>query len=362
MVNNRSGQNLSGCFWKFLPEREIEQQKKGTTMTVKIGINGFGRIGRLVFRAALESGKAEVVGINDLMDTATLAHLLKYDSTHGRFDGTVEAGEGKLVVNGKDIVVSAERNPADLKWDDLSADVVIESTGFFRKRDDAAKHLGGSVKKVIISAPSPDADNTIVIGVNDDTYDADKHDVLSNASCTTNCLAPVCKVLQDKFGIEQGLVTTIHAYTNDQSILDYPHSDLRRARAAALSMIPTKTGAAAAIGLVMPELKGMMDGMAVRVPTPNVSVVDLVASLKSDATADQINEAMKEASEGSLKGILGYTDEPVVSIDFNHCPDSSTFDSGCTKVLNDRMVKVISWYDNEWGYSCRTVELAAMVG
>ena len=215
-------------------------------MTVKIGINGFGRIGRLVFRAALESGKAEVVGINDLMDTATLAHLLKYDSTHGRFDGTVEAGEGKLVVNGKDIVVSAERDPADLNWDELGATVVVESTGFFRKRDDAAKHLGGSVKKVIISAPSPDADNTIVIGVNDDTYDADKHDVLSNASCTTNCLAPVCKVLQDKFGIEHGLVTTIHAYTNDQSILDYPHKDLRRARAAALSMIPTKTGAAAA--------------------------------------------------------------------------------------------------------------------
>jgi glyceraldehyde 3-phosphate dehydrogenase len=331
-------------------------------MAVKIGINGFGRIGRLVFRAAIESGQAEVVGVNDLCDTAMLAYLLKYDSTHGRFQGTVEAKADALVVNGQTITVCAERNPADLKWDAMGASVVVESTGIFRSREAAGAHLGGSVKKVIISAPSPDADNTIVLGVNDDTYDADNHHVVSNASCTTNCLAPVCKVLHDTFGIERGLVTTIHSYTNDQSLLDFPHKDPRRARAAAVSMIPTKTGAAAAIGLVMPELKGKMDGMAIRVPTPNVSVVDLVATLKSDATAETINAAIKAAADGPLKGILDYYDEPIVSIDFNHCPASSSFDSLCTKVLEDRMVKVISWYDNEWGYSCRTIDLAAKIG
>ncbi len=331
-------------------------------MTVKIGINGFGRIGRLVFRAALESGKAEVVGINDLCDNKTLAHLLKYDSTHGTFQGEVQAAEDALIVNGKKIAACAERDPAALKWDEMGADVVVESTGFFRKRDAAAAHLGGSVKKVIISAPSPDADNTIVLGVNDDTYDAEKDDVISNASCTTNCLAPVCKVLQEKFGIERGLMTTIHSYTNDQSVLDFAHKDLRRARAAALSMIPTKTGAAAAIGLVMPELKGKIDGMAIRVPTPNVSVVDLVANLNTDTDADAVNAALKEAAEGSLKGILVYCDEPLVSIDFNHSPASSSVDGLATKVLDGRMVKIIAWYDNEWGYSCRTIDLAAMIG
>jgi glyceraldehyde 3-phosphate dehydrogenase len=330
-------------------------------MTVKIGINGFGRIGRLVFRAAIETAAVEVVGINDLCDTATLAHLLKYDSTHGRFQGTVEAAEGALIVNGKKIAVSAEKDPANLKWSDLGASVVVESTGFFTKREKAALHLGGSVKKVIISAPSDDADNTIVIGVNDNTYDAAKHHVVSNASCTTNCLAPMAKVIHDKWGIVRGLVTTIHAYTNDQPILDFPHKDLRRARAGAVSMVPTKTGAAKAIGLVMPELKGKMDGMAIRVPTPNVSVVDLVAELKTDATAEDINAALKAASEGPMKGILGYTEDPVVSIDFNHCPNSSTIDAGCTKVLEKRLIKVISWYDNEWGYSC-TVQLAAKIG
>lgn len=331
-------------------------------MAVKIGINGFGRIGRLVFRAALETGKAEVVGINDLCDTKTLAHLLKYDSSHGRFAGTVEAADGALIVNGKSVAVSALRDPAELKWDALGAEIVIESTGIFSKREMAAKHLGGSVKKVVISQPSPDCDATIVMGVNEGTYDAAKHDILSNASCTTNCLAPVAKVLQDSFGIAHGLVTTIHAYTNDQRILDFPHKDLRRARAAACSMIPTTTGAARAVALVMPELKGKMDGMAIRVPTPNVSVVDLVATLEKDATAEEVNAALKAAAtNGPLSNVLDYTDEPLVSIDFNHCPASSSVDGSCTKVIAGKMVKVISWYDNEWGYSCRTIDLAAMI-
>ncbi len=331
-------------------------------MTVKIGINGFGRIGRLVFRAAFESGKVEVVGINDLVPVETLAHLLKYDSTHGRFQGTVEVVDGGMVVNGKKIRCTAEKDPASLKWNEIGATVVVESTGFFTKREGAAKHMAAGAKKVIISAPSPDCDHTIVLGVNDKTYDAAKHDVISNASCTTNCLAPVCRVLQDKFGIVRGLVTTVHAYTNDQQILDFAHKDLRRARAGALSMIPTTTGAAKAVALVMPELKGKMDGMAMRVPTANVSVVDLVAELATDATADQINAALKEAANGAMKGILNYCDEPLVSIDFNHCPASSTVDALCTKVLEGRMVKVLSWYDNEWGYSNRTVDLAVMIG
>ena len=330
-------------------------------MSVKIGINGFGRIGRLVFRAAVESGKAEVVGVNDLVDTKTLAHLLKYDSTHGHFPGTVEAVEGALIVNGKKIAVSAEKDPANLKWKDLGAQIVVESTGRFTKKADAAKHIAAGARKVIISAPADDADLTIVIGVNEKAYDPAKHHVVSNASCTTNCLGPVAKVLHDKFGIARGLVTTIHAYTNDQCILDFPHKDLRRARAAALSMIPTKTGAAKAIGLVMPELKGKMDGMAIRVPTPNVSVVDLVAELKTDATVETVNGALKAAAEGPMKGILVYCDEPLVSIDFNHCSASSSVDALSTKVLEGRMVKVLSWYDNEWGYSCRTIELAAMM-
>jgi len=330
-------------------------------MSVKIGINGFGRIGRLVFRAAVESGKAEVVGVNDLVDTKTLAHLLKYDSTHGHFPGTVEAVEGALIVNGKKIAVSAEKDPANLKWKDLGAQIVVESTGRFTKKADAAKHIAAGARKVIISAPADDADLTIVIGVNEKAYDPAKHNIVSNASCTTNCLGPVAKVLHDKFGIARGLVTTIHAYTNDQCILDFPHKDLRRARAAALSMIPTKTGAAKAIGLVMPELKGKMDGMAIRVPTPNVSVVDLVAELKTDATVETVNGALKAAAEGPMKGILVYCDEPLVSIDFNHCSASSSVDALSTKVLEGRMVKVLSWYDNEWGYSCRTIELAAMM-
>jgi len=330
-------------------------------MTVKIGINGFGRIGRLVFRAAIESGKAEVVGINDLCDNQTLAHLLKYDSTHGRFQGEVRATEDSLVVNGKKIVACAEKDPSKLPWRTVGATVVVESTGIFRKRAQAAAHLTAGARKVIISAPSPDADCTVVLGVNDGDYDASKHDVISNASCTTNCLAPVCKVLHEKFGISRGLVTTIHAYTNDQCILDFVHKDLRRARAAGMSMIPTKTGAAAAIGLVMPELKGKMDGMAIRVPLPNVSVVDLVAELNADATAESVNAALKKAAETSLKGILDYCEEPLVSIDFNHCPASSTVDALSTKVVANRMVKVIAWYDNEWGYSCRTIDLAAMM-
>ena len=330
-------------------------------MSVKIGINGFGRIGRLVFRAAVESGKAEVVGVNDLVDTKTLAHLLKYDSTHGHFPGTVEAVEGALIVNGKKIAVSAEKDPANLKWKELGAQIVVESTGRFTKKADASKHIAAGAKKVIISAPADDADLTIVIGVNEKAYDPAKHHVVSNASCTTNCLGPVAKVLHDRFGIARGLVTTIHAYTNDQCILDFPHKDLRRARAAALSMIPTKTGAAKAIGLVMPDLKGKMDGMAIRVPTPNVSLVDLVVELKTDATVEAVNGALKAAAEGPMKGILVYCDEPLVSIDFNHCSASSSVDALSTKVLESRMVKVLSWYDNEWGYSCRTIELAAMM-
>ena len=330
-------------------------------MSVKIGINGFGRIGRLAFRAAVESGKAEVVGVNDLVDTKTLAHLLKYDSTHGHFPGTVEAVEGALIVNGKKIAVSAEKDPANLKWKELGAQIVVESTGRFTKKADAAKHIAAGARKVIISAPADDADLTIVIGVNEKAYNPAKHHVVSNASCTTNCLGPVAKVLHDKFGIARGLVTTIHAYTNDQCILDFPHKDLRRARAAAISMIPTKTGAAKAIGLVMPDLKGKMDGMAIRVPTPNVSLVDLVVELKTDATVEAVNGALKAAAEGPMKGILVYCDEPLVSIDFNHCSASSSVDALSTKVLEGRMVKVLSWYDNEWGYSCRTIELAAMM-
>ena len=331
-------------------------------MTVKIGINGFGRIGRLVFRAALESGKAEVVAINDLTDAKTLAHMLKYDSVHGIFQGDVKAEDDAIVVNGKRIVVTKEKDPANLKWAAAGATVVVESTGRFTKKADASKHLVGGAKKVIISAPADDADRTIVLGVNDKSYNAATDNVLSNASCTTNCLAPVCKVLQEKFGIVRGLVTTIHSYTNDQRILDFEHSDLRRARAGAINMIPTKTGAAKAIGLVMPELKGKMDGMAIRVPTPNVSVVDLVAELKTDVTGEAINAALKEAAEGPLKGILGYCDLPLVSTDFNHNPASSTVDALSTKVLEGRLVKIIAWYDNEWGYSNRTVDLAAMIG
>ncbi|MDD5292567.1 MAG: type I glyceraldehyde-3-phosphate dehydrogenase [Candidatus Omnitrophica bacterium] len=341
-------------------------------MAVKVGINGFGRIGRMVGRAILESKNKniELVAVNDLTDAKTLAHLLKYDSVHGRFPGgDVKAGDNSLMVNGKEIKVLSKKDPGELPWKELGVEVVVESTGLFTIKNDGVNKKGkevkgainhitkGGAKKVIISAPAEGEDITIVLGVNDDKYDPKNHHVISNASCTTNCLGPVAKVLNDKWGIEKGLMTTIHAYTNDQRIQDFPHSDLRRARAAAVSMIPTTTGAAKAIGLVIPDLKGKLDGFAIRVPVPNVSVVDLTCTLKKEATAEEINKAMQEAANGRMKGILDYTDEPVVSIDFNHCSASSTFDSKFTKVINGNFVKVLSWYDNEWGYSCRVVDL-----
>jgi glyceraldehyde 3-phosphate dehydrogenase len=327
-------------------------------MAVKVGINGFGRIGRNVFRAALNKPGFEVVAVNDLTDAKTLAHLLKYDSIHGILDAKVEAGDGEIIVNGKHIKVIAERDPAALPWGKLGVQVVVESTGRFTNRADAAKHLEAGAKKVIISAPAKDEDITIVMGVNDDKYDASKHHVISNASCTTNCLAPFAKVLNEQYGIVKGLMTTVHAYTNDQMILDLPHSDLRRARAAAMSIIPTTTGAAKAVALVLPELKGKLNGFAMRVPTPNVSVVDLVVELAKPTTAEAINAALKAAAEGPLKGIMEYTDEPLVSKDFNGNPHSSIVDGLSTMVIEGNMAKVVSWYDNEWGYSNRVVDLA----
>lgn len=326
---------------------------------VKIGINGFGRIGRNVFKIAMERKNMEVVGINDLTDTKVLAHLLKYDSTQGRFNGTVTYDENAIIVNGNRIVVTAERSPIDIKWA-VTPDVVVESTGVFRSRESSkggyGDHLKNGAKKVILCVPSKDQiDATIVLGVNDnDLKDSDQ--CVSNASCTTNCLAPVAKVLNDRFGIENGYMTTIHAYTNDQVILDAPHSDLRRARSAALSQIPTTTGAAKAVGLVIPDLAGKMDGMAVRVPTPTGSLVDLVVNLKTEATKEEINAAMKEAAEGPMKGILEYTEDEIVSIDIVHNSHSSIFDSKSTMSMG-KTVKVLSWYDNEWGYSCRVVDL-----
>jgi glyceraldehyde 3-phosphate dehydrogenase len=328
---------------------------------VKVGINGFGRIGRNVFRAAMANPEVEIVAVNDLTDARTLAHLLKYDTVHGVLDVNVEAGENALIVNGKEIKVLAERDPAQLKWADYGVEIVVESTGRFTKREDAAKHLEGGAKKVIISAPATNEDITIVMGVNEDKYDPASHTVISNASCTTNCLAPFAKVLNDKFGIVRGLMTTVHSYTNDQQILDLPHKDLRRARAAAENIIPTSTGAAKAVALVLPELKGKLNGFAMRVPTPNVSVVDLVAELKTDVTVEEINEALKEAANGRLKGILGYSEEPLVSSDYNGNPASSTIDALSTMVLEGNMVKVVSWYDNEWGYSNRVVDLCHYV-
>jgi len=330
-------------------------------MTVNVGINGFGRIGRNFFRAAYKDPSLRIVAVNDITDAKTLAHLLKYDSVHGRFEASVEVKENAIVVNGKEVQVLACKDPADLPWGKLGVEIVIESTGMFTGRDGAGKHLAAGAKRVIISAPAKGEDGTFVMGVNEKTFDPAKHFILSNASCTTNCLAPVAKVLLDTFGIERGLMTTIHSYTNDQKILDLPHKDLRRARAAGVSMIPTTTGAAKAVSLVIPELKGRLDGMAIRVPTPNVSVVDLTAELSKSATAEEINAAMKKASEGAMKGILQYVDEPLVSIDFNHDPASSCFDALSTKVLGGKMVKVLSWYDNEWGYSCRLVDLAKYV-
>ena len=326
-------------------------------MATKIGINGFGRIGRNLFRAAFGDAALDIVAVNDITDAKTLAHLLKYDSVHGAFKGTVEAKDQSLVVNGKEIKVLASKDPAALPWKDLGVEVVVESTGRFTDRASAAKHLEAGAKKVIISAPAKDEDITIVLGVNETRYDPAKHHVISNASCTTNCLAPLAKVLMQTCGIKHGLMTTIHSYTNDQSILDLPHKDLRRARAAAVSMIPTSTGAAKAVGLVLPELKGKVHGLAIRVPTPNVSVVDLVIEAEKPVTVEAINTALRKAAEGELKGILGYTDEPLVSIDFNGNPLSSIVDCLSTSVIDGTMVKVLSWYDNEWGYSCRVRDL-----
>lgn len=330
-------------------------------MATKIGINGFGRIGRNVLRAALERSDVEVVATNDLTDTKTLAHLLKYDSILGRLHADVTCDADSITVNGKKIRVFAIKDPAEIDWSSLGVEVVVESTGRFTEAADAKKHLKGSVKKVIISAPAKNEDITIVMGVNDSAYDASKHNIISNASCTTNCLGPVVKVLQEKFGIEKGSMTTIHSYTNDQNVLDFPHKDLRRARAAALNMIPTTTGAAKAIGLVMPELKGKLDGYAMRVPTPDVSVVDFNAILKTETTTEAVNAALKEAAEGSLKGILEYTEDPVVSTDMLHNSNSSIVDAQLTKVLGGNLVKVVAWYDNEWGYSVRVVDLVAFL-
>ncbi len=326
-------------------------------MAVKIGINGFGRIGRLVFRAAHQRDDVEVVAINDITDAKTLAHLLKYDSVHGRFQGQVKAEGDTLFVDGKGIRVLAEKDPSKLPWKDMGIDMAVESTGIFRKREQIAMHLSAGAKKVLLSVPAKDEiDATIVLGVNDDDLKPE-HQIVSNASCTTNCLAPVVKVLHDTFGIQEGLMTTIHAYTNDQRMLDLPHSDLRRARAAAVSMIPTTTGAAKAVGKVIPDLNGKLNGMAIRVPTPDGSVVDLVANLQKDATVEEVNAAMKKYASGPMKGILEYCEDPIVSIDVVGNPHSSIFDSLATMMMGKRMVKVISWYDNEWGYSSRMIDL-----
>jgi glyceraldehyde 3-phosphate dehydrogenase len=326
-------------------------------MPIKVGINGFGRIGRNVVRAALDNPNLEFVAANDLTDTKTLTHLLKYDSILGRLHADVKAEADAIVVGGHRIKIFAIKDPAELDWSSLGAQIVIESTGKFTDAKDAAKHLRGTVKKVVITAPATNEDVTIVLGVNDHMYDPAKHRIISNASCTTNCLAPVAKVLHEKFGIAKGSMTTIHSYTNDQNVLDFPHKDLRRARAAALNMIPTTTGAAKAMGLVMPELKGKLDGYSMRVPTPDVSVVDLVALLSKKTTTEEVNQALEAAAKGPMKGILAYTEDPVVSTDMLHHPASSIVDAQMTKVLDGDLVKVLAWYDNEWGYSMRVVDL-----
>jgi glyceraldehyde 3-phosphate dehydrogenase len=331
-------------------------------MSIKIGINGFGRIGRYIFRAALNHPEVEVVAINDLTDPGTIAYLLAYDSIHGKLDMEVTSKEGSIEVGGKSITLTSVKDPANLNWKEFGVDIAAECTGLFRNRENASKHLAAGARKVIISAPAQDPDITIVMGVNSNQYDPRQHHIISNASCTTNCLAPVAKVLLENFGLKSGLMTTIHAYTGDQRLLDFPHKDLRRARAAALSMIPTTTGAAKAVALVLPELSGKLNGLAVRVPTPNVSIVDLVATMeKSGVTVSDVNGALKSASEGVLSGILGFSELPLVSIDFNGSALSSIVDSGTTYVVNN-MVKVLSWYDNEAGYSQRMVDLAAMIG
>jgi glyceraldehyde 3-phosphate dehydrogenase len=330
-------------------------------MAIRIGINGFGRIGRNVLRASLHDPGLEFVGINDLTDAKTLAHLLKYDSIHGPLPVSVEAREDQIIVDGKPIKILAKKDPKELPWKDLGADLVIESTGRFTERDGASKHLSGGAKRVIITAPSKDADVTIVLGVNDGMYDPASHQIISNASCTTNCLAPLAKVLVESVGIKHGIMTTIHSYTNDQQLLDLPHKDLRRARAAALSMIPTSTGAAKAIHLVLPQLKGKLDGSAIRVPTPNVSLVDLTVETEQDCDVTAINAAFRRAADGPLKGILKYCEEPIVSSDENGDPHSAVLDSLLTTVLDRRMVKVMAWYDNEWGYSCRVRDLVKYI-
>jgi len=334
-------------------------------MAIKVGINGFGRIGRLLYRAAIErNANIDFVAINDLADAKTNAHLLKYDSVHGRFPGTVEAQPDKLIVNGKPLMVLSQRDPAALPWKDLGVYMAVESTGLFTDRESASKHLQAGAKKVLISAPAKNPDVTIVIGVNEKNYDPEKHNILSNASCTTNCLAPVSKVLADNFGLEKAFMTTTHSYTNDQKVQDIVHKDLRRARAAAVNIIPTSTGAAKAIGEVLPSCSGRMNGISLRVPTPDVSIVDLTAVLSKDVTVEDINAAMKNAAEGSMKGILEYTEDPIVSSDVLHTTASAVFDALSTMVMGNKsnFVKVLAWYDNEWGFSCRMVELIELVG
>jgi glyceraldehyde 3-phosphate dehydrogenase len=326
-------------------------------MAIRVGINGFGRIGRNIMRAALDNGSIDFVAVNDITDARTLAHLLKYDSVLGNLDRTIEPKEGGITVDGDEFKVLSVKDPAQLPWKDLGVDVVFESTGIFTKRDDAAKHISAGAKKVIITAPATGPDVTLVLGVNDKAYDKSKHHVISNASCTTNCIAPLAKVVHDSFTIRKAWMTTVHAYTNDQNLLDLPHKDLRRARAAALSIIPTTTGAAKAVGEVMPELKGKIDGIAMRVPTPNVSVVDLVALVDKKTSAENVNAALKAAADGPLKGIMQFVTEPLVSIDFRRNPHSSMIDAEYTKVMDGDFVKVLAWYDNEWGYSSRCVDL-----
>lgn len=333
-------------------------------MSIRVAINGFGRIGRNVARVVkqCETHDLEIIAVNDLTEKDMLAHLFKYDSVHGTYGGEVVTDDGGLVIDGESVKVFSERDPARLPWKQLGVDLVVESTGFFREREQAAKHLEAGAKKVIISAPGKNEDKTIVLGVNEGEYDSQRHDVISNASCTTNCLAPVIKVLNDSFGFVHGLMTTVHAYTNDQVLLDIPKKDKRRARAAALSMIPTTTGAAKATALVIPEVEGKIDGMAIRVPTADVSVIDLVAQVESEITADMVNDALREASLTTLNGILDVCDKPLVSVDFLGNTHSSVVDALSTSVMNDHMVKILSWYDNEWGYSCRVVDLAAYIG
>lgn len=331
-------------------------------MKTKIAINGFGRIGRMVFRKAITRDDLEIVAVNASYPAETLAHLVKYDSVHGPFDADVKAGDNELIVNGKTVKLLSNRDPRQLPWKDLDIDIVVEATGKFKSRETAGYHIEAGAKKVLITAPGKDEDVTIVMGVNEEHYDNEKHHIISNASCTTNCLAPVAKVIDEAFGIEQGLMTTVHAYTNDQKNIDNPHKDLRRARACGMSIIPTSTGAAKALSKVLPQLEGKMNGLALRVPTPNVSLVDLVVDVKTPVTVESVNAALKAAAEGEMKGIIGYTEEPLVSIDFTGNENSSIIDGLSTMVIGDRKVKVLAWYDNEWGYSCRVVDLAAYIG